>query len=150
MSDQPPLAKQNRSIASYAWLAALAALAAFAAVYVTLGRPDNQGASPQIAEAPPASLAHPLATGTMTTFVFKPAPAALPDIQFLNASGESVRLATFRGKGRAPQRLGRPGAGLAARRCRPSTDCRRRSAPTGFRSSPCRRTSRASTAPASS
>ena len=42
MSDQPPVEKQNRSMATYAWLAALSALAAFAAVYVTLGTPDNQ------------------------------------------------------------------------------------------------------------
>jgi thiol-disulfide isomerase/thioredoxin len=34
----------------------------------------------------------------MTTFVYKPQPEALPDIQFLNGSGGAVSLASFRGK----------------------------------------------------
>jgi thiol-disulfide isomerase/thioredoxin len=105
MSDQPPVGKQNRSIATYAWLAALSALAAFAAVYVTLGTPDNQSLpqkpSGPGAEAPAPTVktgAHPLATGAMTTFLFKPQPEALPDIRFLNGSGAEVSLAGFRGK----------------------------------------------------
>jgi len=101
MSDQPPVGKQNRSMATYAWLAALSALAAFAAVYVTLGTPDNQTLPGPSAETPPPTVktgAHPLATGAMTTFVYKPQPEALPDIQFLNGSGGAVSLASFRGK----------------------------------------------------
>ncbi|MCZ7595771.1 MAG: TlpA family protein disulfide reductase [Hyphomicrobium sp.] len=41
---------------------------------------------------------HPLATGAMTTFVFKPQPEALPDIRFLNGDGAEVGLDDFRGK----------------------------------------------------
>jgi thiol-disulfide isomerase/thioredoxin len=101
MSDQPPVVKQNRSMASYMWLAALSALAAFAAVYVTLGRPDNQTVPGPGTEAPAPTVkttAHPLATGAMTTFVFKPQPEALPDIRFVNGSGAEVGLASFHGK----------------------------------------------------
>jgi thiol-disulfide isomerase/thioredoxin len=101
MSDQPPVEKLNRSMAKYAWLAALSALAGFAAVYVTLGRPDNQGLTIPGVETPAPTVktsAHPLATGAMTTFVYKPQPAALPDIRFLNGNGAEVSLASFRGK----------------------------------------------------
>jgi thiol-disulfide isomerase/thioredoxin len=101
MSDQPPVDKQNRSMAWYAWFAALSALAAFAAVYVTLGQPDNRAVGTPSAEAPAATVkpsANPLATGAMTTFVFKPQPEALPDLQFVNGSGTKVSLANFRGK----------------------------------------------------
>jgi thiol-disulfide isomerase/thioredoxin len=101
MSDQPPVGKQNRSMATYAWLAALSALAAFAAVYVTLGTPDNQTLPGPSAETPPPTVktgTHPLATGAMTTFVYKPQPEALPDIRFLNGSGGAVSLSSFRGK----------------------------------------------------
>jgi thiol-disulfide isomerase/thioredoxin len=99
MSDQPPLPKLNRSLV-YAWVAALAAVAAFAAVYVTLGRPDNQTPPQSTAESsPPARTeAHPLATGAMTTFVFKRQPETLPDIRFVNGSGAEVGLDSFRGK----------------------------------------------------
>jgi thiol-disulfide isomerase/thioredoxin len=99
MSEQPPLPKLNRSLA-YAWVAALAAVAAFAGVYVTLGRPDNQTPAEPAAESSPPAVkgAHPLATGTMTTFVFKPQPEPLPDIRFVNGSGGEVSLASFKGK----------------------------------------------------
>jgi thiol-disulfide isomerase/thioredoxin len=88
-------------MAKYTWLAALSALAAFGAVYVTMGRPDNQTVAPPSAEVPAPTVktsAHPLATGAMTTFVYKPQPEALPDIRFLNASGAETSLAGFRGK----------------------------------------------------
>ncbi len=101
MSDQPPVDKQNRSMAWYAWFAAIAALAAFAAVYVTLGQHDNQTVGTPWAEAPAATVkpsGNPLATGAMTTFVFKPQPAPLPDLQFVNGSGTEVSLASFHGK----------------------------------------------------
>jgi thiol-disulfide isomerase/thioredoxin len=98
MSEQPPLKKLNRSMV-YTWIAALSALAAFAGVYVTLGRPDNQPAATS-AEQPgqPKASAHPLATGTMTTFVFKTQPEALPDLQFVNGSGAPMSLAGLKGK----------------------------------------------------
>ena len=101
MSDQPPVDNQNRSMAWYAWFDALSALAAFAAVYVTLGRPDNQTVGTPSAETPAPTVkpsANPLATGAMTTFVFKPQPEPLPDLQFVNGSGAEVSLASFRGK----------------------------------------------------
>ncbi len=88
-------------MARYIGLAALAALAAFAAVYVTLGQPDNQTLGTPSAEAPAATVktsGNPLATGAMTTFVFKPQPEPLPDIRFLDGSGAEVSLASFHGK----------------------------------------------------
>jgi len=98
MSEQPPLPKPNRSLV-YVWIAALSALVAFAAVYVTLGRPDNQPAETSARPASEAkSSAHPLATGAMTTFVFKPTPEPLPDIRFVNGTGEELSLDKLRGK----------------------------------------------------
>jgi thiol-disulfide isomerase/thioredoxin len=105
MSDKPPQAKQGVPLARYTWLAALSALAAFAAVYVTLGGPDN--APPAVpggktADEPSAKPAgsglNPLSTGSMTTFVFKPQPEALPEIRFLNGNGEEVSLKDWHGK----------------------------------------------------
>lgn len=97
MSEQP-LKKPIRS-SVYVWIAAASALTAFAAVYVTSGPADNQ--SPSTSEAPAKSArgsAHPLATGAMTTFVFKPTPEPLSDIQFVNGSGAPVSLASFKGR----------------------------------------------------
>jgi thiol-disulfide isomerase/thioredoxin len=92
---------QDRWMARYIGLAALAALAAFAAVYVTLGQPDNQTLGTPSAEAPAATVktsGNSLATGAMTTFVFKPQPEPLPDIRFLDGRGAEVSLASFHGK----------------------------------------------------
>lgn len=100
MHEQPPLPKLNRSLV-YAFIAALAAVVAFAAVYVTLGRPDNQApleSGEQTAPAAAKPSVHPLATGAMTTFVFKPQPEALPDVPFVNGDGAPVTLASFKGK----------------------------------------------------
>jgi len=99
MSEKTTKAKGAKPLAQYLWLAALAALAAFAAVYVMVGRPDNEGDS----SAPPQAEEHgargnPLLTGAMTTFVPKKPAAALPDIHFLNDKGEDVSLASFAGK----------------------------------------------------
>ena len=100
MSDQPTTGVQKRSMARYSWLAAVAALAAFAAVYVTLGRPDNRGVPVSTTETPASTVksGNPLATGSMTTFVFKTQPEPLPDIQFLNGNGTQTSLAGLRGK----------------------------------------------------
>ena len=76
-------------------------LAAFAAVYVTLGRPDNQASpAPDANSASPEAKqrGNPLSTGAMTTFVFKPQPEALPDVRFLDGSGAEVGPRQFRGK----------------------------------------------------
>ena len=100
MREQPPLPKLSRSLV-YVWAAALAAVAAFAAVYVTTGGSDNQAPADGAAGTRPSEVktgAHPLATGAMTTFVFKPQPEALPDIRFLDASGTETSLAAFKGK----------------------------------------------------
>ncbi len=85
-------------LARYLWLAALSALAAFAAVYVMLGRPDNE--SPRSGSAQQAGKTGPnaLTTGPMTTFVFKKTPAALADITFLDGEGKEVSLKDWRGK----------------------------------------------------
>lgn len=100
MSEQPQLQKLNRSLV-YTWIAALSALAAFAGVYVTLGRPDNQAPPGPAVESPAPeakSGVHPLATGAMTTFVYKQQPEPLPDIRFLNGDGGELSLASFHGK----------------------------------------------------
>jgi thiol-disulfide isomerase/thioredoxin len=105
MSEQPPLKKPVRS-AVYVWIAALSAVAAFAAVYVTSGPADNQSpptsgqSAPTSGEPTTAAKAgaNPLSTGAMTTFVFKRAPEALPNIRFQDGSGREVSLASFKGK----------------------------------------------------
>ena len=90
--------------AVYAGLATLSAVAAFAAVYVMLGQPDNEpgGSLPNQASkpaaAPKTSGRNPLATGAMTTFVFKKTPEALPNVEFVDADGKPVSLEDFRGK----------------------------------------------------
>ncbi|CAN1723898.1 cytochrome c biogenesis protein CcmG, thiol:disulfide interchange protein DsbE [Hyphomicrobium sp. 1Nfss2.1] len=98
MSDHSQPKKPDRSLV-FVWIAALAAIVAFAAVYVTMGGPDNQGAATSGGNAHEAtSRGNPLATGAMTTFVFKPKPAALPDIRFVNSQGTEVGLDSLRGK----------------------------------------------------
>lgn len=100
MSEQPPLQKLNRSMV-FVWIAALSAIAAFAGIYVTLGGPDNQPAATsgeQNAAKPSGNPAPALSTGTMTTFVFKPQPEPLPDIQFVNGSGAPMTLSNLKGK----------------------------------------------------
>ena len=82
MSDSTP--KPANPLTKPLWIAALSALAAFAAVYVIVGRPDNEGGadfSPAKGESgAPVSGANKLSTGTMTTFVFKEPPALLPEV----------------------------------------------------------------------
>jgi thiol-disulfide isomerase/thioredoxin len=97
MSEQLPVKKQSRS--AYVWIAALSAAAAFAAVYVTTGPTDNRPAATSDERAAAAKgSAHPLATGAMTTFVFKATPEPMPDIQFVNGSGTPMSLASLKGK----------------------------------------------------
>jgi len=100
MSDSTP--KPANPLTKPLWIAALSALAAFAAVYVIVGRPDNEGGadfSPAKSESgAPVSGANKLSTGTMTTFVFKEPPALLPEVQFVNADGKPVSLKDWRGK----------------------------------------------------
>jgi thiol-disulfide isomerase/thioredoxin len=94
MDEKTSTAKGARPLATYVGLAALAAVVAFAAVYVMLGRSDNETRS----GAAPESGVSPLSRGAMTTFVLKKPPAPLPDIRFLNGKGEEVSLASFAGK----------------------------------------------------
>jgi len=91
------VSKALTPLAKYLWLAALSALAAFAAVYVMLGRPDNESRTDQTSQAGKVGVKA-LSTGAMTTFVFKKAPTPLPDVRFLNGKGETVSLADWRGK----------------------------------------------------
>jgi thiol-disulfide isomerase/thioredoxin len=98
MSDETSQARGIAPLARYLWLAALAALAGFAAVYVMLGRPDNEsppGTPPESAQGGGTS---PLSKGAMTTFVFKKPPAPLPDVRFVNGKGEDVSLKSLAGK----------------------------------------------------
>lgn len=103
MSEKTPRAKPA-PFAVYLGLATLSALAAFAAVYVMLGQPDNEpgGKLPTQASkpdaAPQGSARNPLATGAMTTFVFKKTPEELPNIEFLDSEGKTVSLKDWRGK----------------------------------------------------
>ncbi len=98
MSEKTSKAQGAKPLSAYLWLAALAALAAFAAVYVMVGRPDNETRSAAAPEAAHQSGINPLLRGAMTTFVLKKEPAALPDIHFLNDKGEEVSLKSFAGK----------------------------------------------------
>ena len=108
MNEKTPQVQGPSPLAKYLWIAALSALAAFAAVYVTLGRPDNEGptlSGPESAQpgdksaaSPARSGRNPLSTGAMTTFVFKKAPPPLPDVSFLDGAGKSVSLKDWRGK----------------------------------------------------
>ncbi len=100
MSDRTP--KPANPFAKQLWIAALSALAAFAAVYVIVGRPDNERGA---VSSPPGSVSGPavpgatkLTTGAMTTFVFKEPPAPLPDVQFVNAEGKRMTLKDWHGK----------------------------------------------------
>jgi thiol-disulfide isomerase/thioredoxin len=100
MNEQPPLPKLNRSLV-YTWSAALAAVATFAAVYVTMGGPDNQAPPANPAASQPSEVksgVNPLATGAMTTFVFKPQPEAVAEVRFLDGAGKETSLAAFKGK----------------------------------------------------
>jgi len=100
MSDSTP--KPGNPLAKQLWIAALSALAAFAAVYVIAGRPDNERGAvsnpPGSQSAAPAPGTSKLATGAMTTFVFKDPRASLPEVQFVNADGKPVTLKDWRGK----------------------------------------------------
>jgi thiol-disulfide isomerase/thioredoxin len=72
------------------WTVALSALAGFGAVYVIGGRSDN---APQTGTATSAPDKGP---GAMAAFV-KKAPTPLPDIEFQDASGNDVKLSSFKG-----------------------------------------------------
>lgn len=99
MTNGPSQAKN--SFATYLWVAALSAVAAFAAVYVTMGRPDNERpvaeSGEKVKSAKPRGT-NPLSTGAMTTFVFKKTPQPLAEVSFLNADGEQVNLKDWHGK----------------------------------------------------
>jgi len=90
------------SFATYLWVAALSALAAFAAVYVTMGRPDNERpvakSGEKVKPAKPRGKINPLSAGAMTTFVFKKTPQPLADVSFLDAEGKPVKLSDWHGK----------------------------------------------------
>lgn len=82
---------------------ALFALIGFGAVYVTLGRHDNaaipEKASEEVnADAPGTTAARPASGDKMAAFVHKKSPAALPEITFNDADGNTLTLADFKGK----------------------------------------------------
>lgn len=99
MTKGPSQAKN--SFAAYLWVTTLSAVAAFGAVYVTMGRPDNERpvaeSGEKVKSAKPRGT-NPLSTGAMTTFVFKKTPQPLAEVSFLNADGEQVNLKDWHGK----------------------------------------------------
>jgi thiol-disulfide isomerase/thioredoxin len=110
MSEKQVTAPRRTTSAAVFVVAALSAGLGFVAVYGTLGRPDNgdsagleQPATAKVHDevnrsASEASPARGLNTGSMTAFVFKKAPAELPEIAFVDASGAARTLKDFRGK----------------------------------------------------
>jgi thiol-disulfide isomerase/thioredoxin len=98
MSEKTSKAKDTKALARYVGLTTLAALVAFGAVYVMVGRPDNERGAGSAPQSVQGSSANPLLNGAMTTFVMKKPPAALPDIHFLNGKGEEVSLKSLAGK----------------------------------------------------
>lgn len=101
MDERTPKAKAASSLAKYLGLTALSALAAFAAVYVIVGRPDNERPAASHSESAgeaARSGRNALLTGPMTTFVFKKTLKPVPEITFLNGKGEQVSLKDWRGK----------------------------------------------------
>ena len=82
----------------------LAAIVGFGTVYLTLAPPDN-GRIPQAANEvtgqPAGGASGPLAglnKGPMATFVAKPAPQPLPDVEFSGPDGAKKALADWKGK----------------------------------------------------
>ena len=114
MQPQPARQSALRTAAISLATAAIAAAVGFAAVYVTYGRPDNapesraESPAPQTKTAAPSAPApqdlpkgpgsNPLSTGEMAAFVFRPEPAALPEIKFQDGEGKERTLAEWRGK----------------------------------------------------
>ncbi len=138
--------------------AAMAAIAGFAAVYVTLGRPDNAvpparttvaqpPAQPQTAPAGPGS--NPLSQGHVAAFVFRKAPEALPEVKFQDAAGKRAHLGGLARQGGARSTYGPPGVCPAARKCLPSTGCRKRWGRTSSRWLPSASTAKARRRPRS-
>ena len=76
------------------WIVALSALAGFGAVYVIGSRSDN---APQTADATSSEAISGSGTGGKMAAFVKKAPIPLPDIEFQDASGNEVKLASFKG-----------------------------------------------------
>lgn len=94
---------QQQSFATAILWVVLGAALSFAAVYVTLGRSDNDAsvtsASTATAQEQPApSSGSRLNTGHMTAFVFKKTPEALPAITFVDGNEQPKTLADFKGR----------------------------------------------------
>lgn len=91
----------------YVAAALLAAVAGFGAVYVSLPPAVHDETPAEVtttpADTPPAAPAagsalKAYATGKMVTFVAKPAPEALPEIAFQDASGKARSLSEWKGR----------------------------------------------------
>ena len=88
-----------RALALPLTLAAVAAFVGFAAIYVTLGRPDNASRAPDPAVTQTrAGFGDAVSIGQMTTFVFKKAPEALPEVAFKGRAGEELSLKAWTGR----------------------------------------------------
>ena len=143
--DQPPVAKQNRSMAWYAWLAALSALAAsrrYTSRWAGLTIKRSRRRRPRRRRQTVKPSAQPARHRRHDDLRLQAAArgAARHPISLTAAAPRSAS-PSFRGKV-VLLTCGPPGARPAARRCRRSTGCRRRSAPTSSRSWRWRSTSR--------
>jgi thiol-disulfide isomerase/thioredoxin len=91
-------------------VAVVSALAGFGIVYALFGRDTPpEPARVSVSETPAKPSGEPgklpegpgrngLSTGEMANFVFKKAPEPLPEVSFVNASGETMTLASFKGR----------------------------------------------------
>lgn len=104
--------QKGTSLTTYFTVAAVAALIGFGAIYVMVGAGNNAGgpeksnvASKTASAQGSTSASHAskvkrprLNTGAMTTFVFKDAPMALPEVSFNDGTGKKRSLKEWRGK----------------------------------------------------
>ena len=133
----------------------MAAIAGFAAVYVTLGRPDNAVPPARTTAAQPPRTA---ADGPGGPRQQSPEPGPdgrlrLPQGargaaggQVPGRGGQGAHAGGLARQGGARSTCGPPGACPAARKCRPSTGCRKRWAPTSSRWWPSASTAKAAAA----
>lgn len=82
-------------------IVAIAALIGFGAVYATMRPKDNATSLPDTVENAPkvaAATSQPAKGSHMAAFVTKKTPEALPDIEFADGAGKTVKLSDFKGR----------------------------------------------------
>lgn len=95
----------ERQLAANVWILAIAVIVGFGAVYLTLGRWNNQRSTETAAQAQEfrapdvaPSDRKGFKIGHMAAFVTKKSPEALPDITFNDAAGKELKLSDFKGR----------------------------------------------------